>query len=315
MTVPGPAIIRTPLTACLTALACLMTACSAPETEAPRACLEIALPDPDAPQAGMVWIAPGEVRLGSQDFYPEERPVRTVDVDGFWFAAHAVTNAEFAAFVGATGYVTLAERASPGTGGGAVFGPGVQVRDWSDIRAWWRYDKQASWRRPRGAGSTIEGRGAYPVVQIAYEDALAYARWRGHDLPGEAEWERAARGGLEGAVYVWGDEARPGGALRANHWQGAFPFEDSGADGFAGLAPVGCYPPNDLGLYDMAGNVWEWTRDPWERQGFRVIKGGSFLCSDTYCHRYRPAARQPGDETFSTEHLGFRTVWRGPPPD
>jgi formylglycine-generating enzyme len=299
--------------ACL-AVMTLLAACSAPETEAPRACLEIAAPDPDAPQDGMVWIAPGEVVLGSQDFYPEERPVRTAAVEGFWIAAHAVTNAEFAAFAEATGYVTLAERAGPDTGGGAVFGPGVQVRDWSDIRAWWRYDPQASWRQPRGAGSTIDGRGAFPVVQIAYEDALAYARWRGHDLPAEAEWERAARGGLEGAVYVWGDEARPDGAWRANHWQGTFPFEDSGADGFAGLAPVGCYPPNDFGLYDMAGNVWEWTSDAWERGGFRVIKGGSFLCSDTYCHRYRPAARQPGDETFSTEHLGFRTIWRGPAP-
>lgn len=199
------------LTACL-AVITLLAACGAPETEAPRACLEIAAPAPDAPQDGMVWIAPGEVTLGSQDFYPEERPVRTVAVEGFWIAAHAVTNAEFAAFAEATGYVTLAERAGPDTGGGAVFGPGVQVRDWSDIRAWWRYDPQASWHQPRGAGSTIDGRGAFPVVQIAYEDALAYARWRGHDLPGEAEWERAARGGLEGAVYVWGDEARPGGA-------------------------------------------------------------------------------------------------------
>ncbi len=299
----------------LAAMAIALAACGPPRAVTPDACIEIARPDPGTPQAGMVWIAPGEVALGSPDFYPEERPVRTVAVDGFWISTHAVTNGEFAAFAEATGYVTLAERDGPDTGGGAVFGPGVQVRDWSDIRAWWRYEPEANWRQPTGPGSSIEGRSAFPVVQIAYEDALAYARWRGHDLPEEAEWERAARGGLEGAVYAWGDESRPGGDFRANHWQGAFPFEDNGADGFAGLSPVGCYPPNDFGLYDMAGNVWEWTTSTWQRPGFRVIKGGSFLCSDTYCHRYRPAARQPGDETFSTEHLGLRTVWRGAPPD
>ncbi|MCC5996722.1 MAG: formylglycine-generating enzyme family protein [Oceanicaulis sp.] len=262
----------------------------------------------------MVWIPPGETRIGDDGFFPEERPVRTVHVEGFWISAHAVTNGEFARFAEATGYVTLAEREGPDTGGGAVFGPGLHVRDWSDIRAWWRFEPTASWRQPRGAGGGIDARAAFPVVQIAYEDALAYARWRGHDLPGEAEWERAARGGLDDAPYAWGAQPRPDGVYMANHWQGAFPFEDSGADGFAGLAPVGCFPPNGYGLYDMTGNVWEWTKDRWEREGLRIIKGGSFLCSDTYCHRYRPAARQPGDETFSTEHLGFRTVWRGPPP-
>lgn len=306
---------RLRLTASAAALAVMPAACGEPPPDASSACLEIALPDPAAPSAGMVWIEPGEVTLGSDDFYPEERPVRTERVEGFWISAHEVTNGEFARFVAATGYVTLAEQDGRDVGGGAVFGPGVQARDWSDIRAWWRFEPEASWRRPTGPGSRVEGRDALPVVQIAYQDALAYARWRGHDLPGEAEWERAARGDLERAAYVWGDEARPGGAWRANHWQGAFPFEDSAEDGFAGLAPVGCFPPNDFGLYDMAGNVWEWTRDPWEREGFRIIKGGSFLCSDTYCRRYRPAARQPGDETFSTEHLGMRTVWRGPPPD
>lgn len=279
-----------------------------------EACLPVALPDPVNPGAGMIWIPPGTVQLGSEDFFPEERPVRTAEVEGFWIGVHEVTNGEFAAFVEATGYVTLAERDGPDAGGGGVFGPGVQVRDWSDIRTWWRFDPRASWRQPRGGSSSVEGRESWPVVQIAYEDALAYARWRGHDLPAEAEWEHAARGGLEGAPYVWGDEVRPEGAYMANHWQGLFPIEDNGADGHAGLAPVGCYAPNGFGLYDMAGNVWEWTRDEWEQPGFRIIKGGSFLCSDSYCHRYRPAARQPGDERFSTEHLGFRTVWRGPAP-
>ncbi|MGY6532817.1 formylglycine-generating enzyme family protein [Glycocaulis sp.] len=297
--------LLTGLASCL-----LLAACNGPKA-APGACMEIALPDPARPETGMVWVPGGEVTLGSEDFFPEERPLRTEQVEGFWISRHAVTNGEFARFVEATGYVTLAERNGPEAGGGAVFGPGIHARDWSDIRTWWRFDPQASWRSPQGGRSSIEGRAALPVVQIAYEDALAYARWRGHGLPSEAEWEHAARGGLDGEPYVWGSEARPGGTYMANHWQGIFPIEDSGADGYAGLAPVGCYPPNGYGLYDMAGNVWEWTTTMWEREGFRVIKGGSFLCSDTYCHRYRPAARQPGDETFSTEHLGFRTVWRG----
>ncbi|AZU05115.1 hypothetical protein X907_2604 [Glycocaulis alkaliphilus] len=290
-----------------------LAACS--DEPAIEACLPVTLPDPAAPASGMIWVPAGTVQLGSEDFFPEERPVRSADVDGFWIGIHEVTNGEFAAFVEATGYVTLAEREGPDAGGGGVFGPGVQVRDWSDIRTWWRFDPRASWRHPQGRSSTIEGRDSWPVVQIAYEDALAYARWRGHDLPREAEWEHAARGGIDGALYVWGDEMRPDGAYMANHWQGAFPVQDSGADGHAGLAPVGCYAPNGYGLYDMAGNVWEWTQDEWEQPGFRVIKGGSFLCSDSYCHRYRPAARQPGDERFSTEHLGFRTIWRGPAPD
>lgn len=290
-----------------------LSACAG-ERETATTCLDTALPDPASPAAGMVWVPGGVVTLGSEDFFPEERPVRTARVEGFWIARHEVTNAEFAAFVEAAGYVTVAEREGANAGGGAVFGPGVQVRDWSDIRTWWRFDPQASWRKPQGSRSGVEDRGHFPVVQIAYEDALAYARWLGHDLPSEAEWEHAARGGLEGEPYVWGSEVRPGDAYMANHWQGIFPVEDNGADGHAGLAPVGCFAPNGYGLHDMAGNVWEWTSTVWEREGFRVIKGGSFLCSDTYCHRYRPAARQPGDETFSTEHLGFRTIWRGDGP-
>lgn len=288
----------------------------------PVACMSVETPSPADPAAGMVWIPGGTVTIGADEFFPEERPQRTLAVDGFWIARHEVTNREFEAFVAATGYVTVAEQADPSgsaaRGGGAVFDPGVHVRDWSDISAWWRLDPTANWRQPRGEGSSVTGRPNDPVVQIAYADALAYARWRGHELPGEAEWEMAARGGLPAARYVWGNEARPGGAIKANHWQGAFPIEDSGEDGHVGRAPVGCYEPNGFGLYDMAGNVWEWTRDSWGQAGampgMRVIKGGSFLCSDSYCHRYRPAARQPGDETFSTEHLGLRTIWRGPPP-
>jgi len=292
------------------AMVALVSACDGQPADQ-ASCLEIALPDPARPEVSMVWIPGGEVTLGSNDFFPEERPLRAESVEGFWISAHAVTNAEFARFAEETGYVTLAERDGPEEGGGAVFG--LDAPDGSEA-GWWRLDADADWRRPQGGSSSIEGRERYPVVQIAYEDALAYARWRGHDLLREAEWEHAARGGLDGAAYVWGDEVRPGGAYLANHWQGQFPFEDSGADGYAGLAPVGCFPPNGYGLYDMAGNVWEWTSDLWDRPGHRVIKGGSFLCSDSYCHRYRPAARQPGDETFSTEHLGFRTGWRGPPP-
>lgn len=285
------------------------------EQHAAETCIEVTTPsDPDA-RDGMAWIGPGSVTLGSLQFFPEERPLREVEVDGFWIDVHAVTNAEFERFVEATGYVTVAERNGAGAGGGAVFGPAAEAQNWSDIRQWWRHAPDASWRHPQGAASTIEGRETFPVVQIAFEDALAYANWRGRDLPTEAEWEFAARGGLDREPYVWGSEVRPDGAYLANHWQGEFPYRDSGEDGHVGLAPVGCFPANGYGLYDMAGNVWEWTRESWSGPGFRVIKGGSFLCSDSYCHRYRPAARQPGDEAYSTEHLGFRTVWRGPPPE
>lgn len=293
-----------------------------PAAQPTRACLAVNAPDPSDPRAGMVWIPGGVVTIGADPVLPEEGPERRVEVDGFWIAAHEVTNREFEAFVAATGYVTLAEQVDPSgdqtRGGGAVFAPRADVRDWSNISTWWRLDLRANWRQPGGAGTSVSDRPNEPVVQIAYPDALAYARWRNHELPSEAEWEMAARGGLERARYVWGDDVRPSGKIAANHHQGLFPFEDSAADGHAGRAPVGCFAPNGFGLYDAAGNVWEWTTTLWSphgaSQGLRVIKGGSFLCSDSFCHRYRPAARQPGDETFSTEHLGFRTIWRGPPP-
>lgn len=285
-----------------------------PTAEAARACLPIQSTIVAESREGMVFVPAGETAIGSENFQPEERPVRNVRVDGFWIDAHEVTNAEFATFVEATNYVTVGERDNAG---GAVFAPQSGRVDYRDLATWWRLDPQATWRAPSGAGSSIEGRDAFPVVQIAYEDALAYARWRGRDLPTEAEWEYAARGGLQGADYAWGDEPHPGGAFLANHYQGLFPFGDNGADGYSGAAPVGCFPANGYGLYDMTGNVWEWTRDEWRQaalavDGFHTIKGGSFLCSDQFCARYRPASRQAGDDTMGTEHIGFRTVWRGP---
>jgi len=300
-------------------LSALVSLCACARDERPaadvtRACLPIQSTIAAEGREGMVFVPGGEAAIGSENFHSEERPVRTAHVDGFWIDAHEVTNAEFAAFVEATGYVTVAERDNAG---GAVFAPQSGRVDYRDLATWWRLDPQATWRAPSGAGSSIEGREAFPVVQIAYEDALAYARWRGRDLPTEAEWEYAARGGLQGANYAWGNESHPGGAFLANHYQGLFPFGDSGADGNAGAAPVGCFPPNGYGLYDMTGNVWEWTNDAWRQaslavDGFHTIKGGSFLCSDQFCARYRPASRQAGDDTMGTEHIGFRTVWRGP---
>lgn len=265
----------------------------------------------------MVWVAAGESRIGSDSHYAEEGPARTVATAGFWIDRYEVTNAQFAAFVAATGYRSVAE--SDTASGGAVFSPAPGIADMTDIRSWWRHDPHATWRTPRGQQTSSAAAPHYPVVQVAYADALAYARWRGRDLPTEVEWERAARGSLADAVFPWGDMARPEGAFLANYWQGPFPSRDTGEDGYSGIAPVGCYAPNGFGLYDVVGNVWEWTRDEWidrdgPRPGFQVIKGGSFLCSDRYCLRYRPAARQPADAALGTEHIGFRTVARDDPP-
>ncbi len=275
-----------------------------------------------------VWIPAQTATIGSRDFDPEEAPPLTVSVTGFWIDRTEVTTTQFAQFVQATGYVTLAERTgSDGApSGGAVFDGG------------WRLDQDATWRKPFGSEGP-DARAEAPVVQVAYADALAYAAWRGRDLPSEAEWEIAARGGLAQADYVWGDAPRqPDGAPAANHWQGIFPAVDTGDDGYRGLAPVGCFAPNGYGLYDMAGNVWEWTKDAWSMRGQagardrgyasaaqdpalasgvrngRVIKGGSWLCADNFCRRYRPAARQPGDPTLGANHIGFRTVLRVEPP-
>ncbi len=271
--------------------------------------------------------------------------------------AHTVTNAEFAAFVQATGYRTVAERpldpslyqeAQPEllTPGSAVFVMPTGRVDMRDVHNRWAYLPGANWFHPEGPGSTLAGREQQPVVHVVFEDAAAYAAWAGKQLPTEAEWEFAARGGLDGATFCWGDEFTPDGRYMANTWQGTFPFHDAGADGFVGRAPVGSFPPNGYGLYDMAGNVWEWTADwysprhpaepespcclpqnprggsealsydpqqPAVRIPRKVIKGGSYLCAPNYCRRYRPAARHPQMIDTATCHIGFRCIIRPAP--
>ncbi len=286
----------------------------------------------------MGWVPGGTFRMGSDDFYPEERPVREVEVGGFWMDEHPVTAGEFRRFVRETGYVTFCERplaaedypdADPEllVPGSLVFQETAGPVDLRDFTNWWRYEPGAYWKRPEGPGSTINGRDRHPVVHVAYEDAEAYAHWAGKELPAEAEWELAARGGLDGAVFAWGDEDLPGGQALANSWQGEFPWQNLKLDGFAGTSPIGSFPPNGFGLYDMTGNVWEWTTDfftasheehaccapqllPGERFLRRVIKGGSHLCAPNYCLRYRPAARQGESVDTSTGHIGFRCVVR-----
>lgn len=302
---------------------------------------------------GMISIPGGTFAMGSERFYPEEAPVRRVRVDPFRIDVTPVTNTEFAAFVEATGHVTLAENAPdpkdyPGMPpelaqpGSAVF---EMTRGPVDLGlpTWWEFRLGASWRAPLGPGSSYLDSPDHPVVHVAHSDAEAYARWAGKSLPTEAEWEFAARGGLEDADYAWGDELAPGGAMLANYWQGLFPFANQLTDGWLRTSPVRSFPPNGYGLYDMIGNVWEWTAD-WfaapkverksrgsccvpanPRGGTRgasidrrdasrvprkVMKGGSHLCAENYCQRYRPAARyaQPIDTT--TGHVGFRCVLR-----
>ena len=279
--------------------------------------------------------------MGSQEYYEEEGPVHAATVANFWIDRYAVTNAEFARFVAATHYVTDAERKpNPAdypevppdklVAGGAVFTSPTGVRTMEDPMQWWAFVPGADWRHPSGPGSSIAGHDNYPVVQVSYNDALAYARWAGRALPTEEQIEYAARGGLDGKTYAWGDELTPGGKWQANSWQGDFPNLNTGDDGFTGLAPVGCFPANGYGLYDMIGNVWEWTvslysaaakddmpmpdmpaKTPMSRV-MRTIKGGSFLCAPNYCRRYRPAARQSQESGFSAMHLGFRTVRNDP---
>jgi formylglycine-generating enzyme len=307
------------------------------------------------PHKNMVWVPGGTFLMGSNDFYPEERPVHRVAVDGFWIDEHPVTNAQFRRFVKETGYLTVAERpldptAYPGVDpsllvpGSLVFRKTRGPVDLRDVRAWWAYVPKANWRRPEGPGSNLGGRERRPVVHVAYEDAEAYAKWAGKDLPTEAEWEYAARGGLEGATYVWGEDFAPKGKMMANTWQGNFPWQNLKRDGYEGTSPVKAFPPNGYGLYDMAGNVWEWTSDyfssrhpkeaakpccvprnprvdspegshakghPGENIPRRVTKGGSHLCAPSYCLRYRPAARQGEAVDTSTSHIGFRCVARG----
>ncbi len=303
------------------------------------------LPDQNDPHPGMVWIEGGTFTMGDDDERPEERAAHEVTVEGFWIDRHEVTNAQFAQFVEATGYETLTERGldpkdHPGVPpemlapGAVVFTPPASLLNLVDIRQWWRFVPGADWRHPSGPDSSIEGKANHPVVNLAYEDARAYARWQGHALPSEAQWEFAARGGLDGATYSWGDAYYdPVAGWRANSWQGFFPLDDDAEDGYAGAAPVGCFAPNGYGLVDMAGNVWEYARDWYvpghpdgpavEPQGADmalaaryagptgpsvVIKGGSFLCAPNFCARYRPAARQPQELGLGASHLGFRTV-------
>ncbi len=298
----------------------------------------------------MTWVAGGTFQMGSAAFYPEERPVRQASVDGFWIDTHPVTAAQFRRFARETGYVTVAERepdpASYPDADPELLVPGSLVfRTTSgpvrldDYHLWWSYVPGAQWRRPEGKGSTVNGRDRHPVVHVAYEDAKAYAAWAGKELPTEAEWEYAARGGLEGSTFAWGDVETPAGRPMANTWQGEFPWQNLRLDGFDRTSPVGSFPPNGYGLYDMIGNVWEWTTDAYAPAAEaiqskccapgtalraqetavadppapipeKVIKGGSHLCAPNYCLRYRPAARQGEAIDTSTSHIGFRCVAR-----
>jgi sulfatase modifying factor 1 len=302
----------------------------------------------------MVWVSGGTFLMGSNDFYPEERPVHRVAVDGFWIDEHPVTNAEFRRFVKATGYSTIAERPldpadypdidpSLLVPGSLVFRKTRGPVDLREVGNWWAYVPRAHWRRPEGPGSNLGGHERHPVVHVAYEDAAAYAKWAGKVLPTEAEWEFAARGGLEGATYAWGEEFAPKGKMMANTWQGRFPWENLKTDRYEGTSPVKVFAANGYGLYDATGNVWEWTSDyfsprhpnetakpccvprnprvdppdgshavgePGAHIPRRVIKGGSHLCAPNYCLRYRPAARQGEAVDTSTSHIGFRCLVR-----
>jgi sulfatase modifying factor 1 len=296
--------MRWPLIACFAVIG-LVSACSeqaAGHREASAASCLVAIPN--AP----LTIPAGRFILGESPRYPEEGPAREIAVSGFAMDANEVTNAQFATFVDATGYVTLAERAPLPGAPPEMLLPGSAVfhTPTSDDPRWWRWVVGANWRQPEGPGSTIEGGDHLPVVQIAYGDALAYADWAGGMLPSEAQWEYAARGGQPPAAIPRGAD----GAPAANYYQGIFPQRDLGEDGHAGRAPVGCFPPNAFGLYDMIGNVWEWTAEADPRApGGAVIKGGSFLCAANYCARYRPAARQFQERGLGTNHIGFRLVY------
>ena len=302
----------------------------------------------------MVWIPGGTFRMGSDRHYPEEAPVHRVTVDGFFIDRTPVTNAQFKEFVAATGYVTCAEIAPdpkdyPGAlphmlkAGSLVFTPPKGPVDLRHCTNWWAFTFGATWRRPYGPGSNARGLADHPVVHIAYRDAEAYARWAGKELPTEAEWEFAARGGLDGAEFAWGDELMPGGRPMANTWQGDFPYLNVAPYGFERTTPAGVFPANGYGLFDMIGNVWEWTSDwytpkhdadapkaccipenprggseqgsfdpcqPEIRIPRKVLKGGSHLCAPNYCRRYRPAARHAEPVDTSTSHVGFRCVIR-----
>lgn len=281
---------------------------------------------PEPAPAGEVALKGGTFTLGARPEHAEEGPPRRVTVAPFAIDRTEVTNTQFAAFVTATGYITQAERAPdpalyPGVPAGklkpsSLVFVGARGLGSGDPAGWWRVVDGADWRHPEGPGSDIARRMRHPVVQVSYEDAVAYARWAGRDLPAEAEWEFAARAGLDDARYEWGDETpKAGQPPRGNSWQGVFPAVDTGDDGYkARTAPVACYPASAYGLFDMSGNVWEWTKDLYAEPGqapTHLIKGGSFLCADNFCYRYRPAARQGGPPDTGSSHVGFRTVKRG----
>jgi len=310
-------------------------------------------PDSD----GAVRVPAASFTMGSDRHYPEEAPAHSVFVDEFWIDRFEVTNARFGAFVDATGYVTVAERpldpadfpGAPAANlvpGSLVFTPTAGPVDLRHLSQWWTWTPGASWRHPEGPATSIVGREAHPVVHLAYEDAASYAEWAGAALPTEAQWELAARGGLDGAEFTWGNDPRPDGRIMANTWDGPdFPWRSTAEDGFVGTSPVGSFAPNDFGLFDMAGNVWEWTSDwytsrhtgeadasccvptnprggaidesydpaqPQFRIPRKVIKGGSHLCADSYCMRYRPAARRPQMIDTGMSHVGFRCIWSTP---
>jgi len=303
---------------------------------------------PPATPKDMVWVPDGDFLMGSEDFYPEEGPVHRRSVRGLWMDRHPVTNAEFRRFVKDTGYVTTAEIAPSAADfpaasgdqlvpGSLVFVPPDRPVPLHDYRMWWSWVPGAQWRHPDGPGSTLHGRERHPVVHVSHVDAAAYAAWAGKELPDEAEWEYAARGGLDGATYAWGDSPTVGGRIMANTWHGRFPDENLRTDGFERTSPVGSFPPNGYGMVDVCGNVWEWTSSvftpdhhtrpergpqptvrsccgpvaPAGTTDLRlVIKGGSHLCAPSYCLRYRPAARQPQTPDTSTSHLGFRCTLR-----
>jgi formylglycine-generating enzyme required for sulfatase activity len=305
----------------------------------------------------MVWIPSGAFHMGSADFYPEERPLREVTVDGFWMDRDEVTNEQFEQFVAETDYVTVAERPLkpedfPGAPpenlvpGSMVFQKQTGPVDLGNYANWWAWVPGTNWRHPAGPDSSLEALARHPVVHVAYADAEAYARWAGKELPTEAEWEFASRGGLDGATFPWGNEEFPDGKAMVNSWQGEFPWQNLLTDGHEGVSPVGSFPPNGYGLHDMVGNVWEWTSDWYEPRSsnpmvksccmgsanprvvtpeksydprqpqFRiprkVVKGGSHLCAPNYCFRYRPAARQPQMIDTGMGHIGVRCVIRRP---
>ncbi len=326
---------------CFALVLLLLPSCSKKKTP------ETAANAPSPAPPGMVWIAGGEFSMGSNEF-ADAQPIHRVAVDGFWIDSTEVTNAQFARFVEATHYVTIAERVPraedyPGAppenlvAGSVVFTPPPQDVPLDDHFQWWSYVHGADWRHPEGPNSSIADRMDHPVVHVAYEDVDAYARWADKRVPTEAEWEFAARGRLDGKAFAWGDEFQPGGKFMANTYQGNFPIENTVEDGFAATSPVRAFPPNGYGLYGMAGNVWEWTADWYRPDTYakrastgavvhnptgpadsfdptepgtikRVHKGGSFLCTDQYCARYMPGGRGRGMVDTGTNHLGFRLV-------